>query len=115
MWNILSAWPKRMPLSTSSRLALAALKRGARHSMGAILVFELLEAVTDSDSIIEGPRLVFGAMEKDPDGFPETARWGFGDFKGRSRKWAVTDTRARCLSRHATRKASDYVYSTYRD
>ena len=44
-----------MPLSTSGRLALAGLKRGARHSKGAILVFELFEAVNDSDSIIEGP------------------------------------------------------------
>ncbi len=115
MWNILSAWPKRMTLSTSSWLALAALKRGARHSKGAILVFELFETVTDSDSIIEGPRLVVGVMEKDPDGFPQTAGWGFEDFKGRSRERAVTDARAQCLSCHATRKASDYVYSTYRD
>ena len=53
-------------------------------------------------------------MEKDSDGFTETAGWGFEDFKGSSRERAGTDARAQCLSCPATRKASDYVYSTYR-
>lgn len=95
--------------------ALAALKRGVPHAKGAILVFELFEAITENDSVIEGARLVVGVMEKDPERFSETAGWGFEDFKGADRKRAVTDARTQCLSCHATRKATDYVYSTHRE
>ncbi len=56
-------------------------------------------------------------MEKDSERFPETAGWGFEDFKikGDAYERAVTDAREQCLSCHETRKTSDYVYSAYRE
>jgi nitrate reductase cytochrome c-type subunit len=56
-------------------------------------------------------------MEKDADRFPETEGWGFEDFKivNGTVERAVSDPREQCLSCHVSQKASDYVYSIYRD
>ena len=98
----------------ANQTALAALKQGGPFPKGAVLVFELLLAVAKDKAIVEGPRLVVGVMEKDSDRFPESAGWGFEDFKGGRRERAVTDARRQCLSCHAARKTFDYVYSVYR-
>jgi hypothetical protein len=96
--------------------AIAALKEGKPFAKGAVLVFDLLEEKIENNAVIEGPRKVVGVMEKDPDRFPETEGWGFEDFKnGDSRQRLVTDMRQQCLSCHETQKASDYVYSIYRN
>lgn len=47
-----------------------------RFSDGAILVFDLLEAVEEENAITEGPRKVLGVMEKDRTRFAETGGWG---------------------------------------
>ena len=95
--------------------ALAALKEGRPFPKGAILVFDLLEEEFEDNAVIEGSRLVIGVMEKDPDRFAATEGWGFEDFKqGDPRQPSVTDMRGQCLSCHESQKASDYVYSTYR-
>jgi len=96
--------------------AFAALKQGKPFPKGAVFVFDLLEAVTEDNTVTEGARQVIGVMEKDPDRFPETEGWGFEDFKfidGEPTR-QVTDARKQCLSCHESQKASDYVYTTYR-
>jgi hypothetical protein len=82
---------------------------------GSVLVFDLLEERVEENAIIEGRRKVVGVMEKDPDRFAEIEGWGFEDFKNGDRtQRSVTDMREECLSCHETRKASDYVYASYR-
>jgi hypothetical protein len=96
--------------------AFAALKQGKTFPKGAVLVFDLLEARTENNTVTEGHRQVIGVMEKNPDRFPETEGWGFEDFKfidGVPTR-QVTDGRKQCLSCHESQKASDYVYTTYR-
>ncbi|MHC4858649.1 MAG: cytochrome P460 family protein [Planctomycetota bacterium] len=96
--------------------ALAALKEGKAFSKGSILVFDLRQALIENNAITEGPRLVAGVMEKDPDRFPDTEGWGFEDFKIKEGtvERAVTNAREQCLSCHASQEKSDYVYSKYR-
>lgn len=95
--------------------AVAALKEQMRFPNGSVLVFELFETITDNNTITEGRRLVIGVMEKNSERFGETESWGFEDFKQADpHQRSVTDMRAQCLSCHATQKATDYVYTTYR-
>ncbi len=97
-------------------VAFAALKQGEPFPKGAVFVFDLLEAVTEDNTVTEGARQVIGVMEKDSDRFPETEGWGFEDFKfiDSEPTRQVTDARKQCLSCHESQKASDYVYTTYR-
>jgi hypothetical protein len=79
--------------------AVAALKEQMRFPNGSVLVFELFETITDNNS----------------ERFGETESWGFEDFKQADpHQRSVTDMRAQCLFCHATQKATDYVYTTYR-
>ncbi len=95
--------------------AVAALKERLLFSNGSVLVFELFETNMESNTIAEGRRLVIGVMVKDSERFSETEGWGFEDFKQADPlQRSVTDMRAQCLSCHATQKATDYVYTTYR-
>jgi hypothetical protein len=97
--------------------ALESLKQGGAFSKGSVLVFELHQALTEDNTIAEGDRLVIGVMEKDRARFSETEGWGFEDFKfkGDTVERAVTDARKQCLSCHEAQKATDYVYSAYRE
>jgi hypothetical protein len=96
--------------------AFAALEKGEPFPKGAVFVFDLLEAITEDNTVTEGIRQVIGVMEKDPARFGESEGWGFEDFKfidGEPIR-QVTDARKQCLSCHESQKASDYVYTTYR-
>jgi hypothetical protein len=96
-------------------VAFAALKEDKSFPKGSVLVFDLLEAHTENNTVTEGRRQVIGVMEKDSDRFGETEGWGFEDFKfidGVPQR-QVTDARKQCLSCHESQKTSDYVYTTY--
>ena len=97
-------------------VAFAALEQGRSFPKGSVLVFDLLEAHTENNTVTEGRRQVIGVMEKDPDRFAETEGWGFEDFKfiNGVPERQVTDASKQCLSCHESQKASDYVYTTYR-
>ncbi len=94
--------------------ALAALKSGKPHPDGAVLVFDLLEAKSENNAIVEGSRKVVGVMEKNSKKFAETGGWGFEGFKGDTRERVVTDAKTACFACHAGQKANDYVFSAYR-
>lgn len=100
----------------ANELALAAMKAGRPYPKGSVLVFVLYQELKDNHAISEGTRKVIGVMEKDHDRFPETAGWGFEDFKqGDPKQRAVTNMQEQCMSCHETQKSSDYVYSTYHE
>ena len=98
----------------ANKKALEAMKKGRPYPDGAVLVFDLLEAKSDNNAIVEGPRKIIGVMEKDTASFPETGGWGFEGFKADTRERAVTDPKGACFSCHEPQKKTDYVFSSYR-
>jgi cytochrome c553 len=83
---------------------------------GAIIVFDLLEAKTDANTVTEGPRKVVGVMQKDASKFAATGGWGFEGFKGDSRTERAVGANAAkaCFECHASQKDRDYVFSAPR-
>ena len=49
---------------------------------GAVIIFDLLEAVHDDNAVTEGDRKVVGVMHKDAKKFAATGGWGFEGFGG---------------------------------
>lgn len=94
--------------------ALEAMKTGKPYPDGSVLVFDLLEAKSENNAIVEGPRKVLGLMQKDSRKFAETGGWGFEGFKGDTRERVVQDAKTACYSCHTSQKENDYVFSTYR-
>ncbi|RMH79614.1 MAG: cytochrome C [Calditrichaeota bacterium] len=94
--------------------ALQALKSGGTFPDGAVLVFDLLEALEQDNAIVEGPRKVVGVMEKNSAKFAATGGWGFEGFKGDTRERVVTDPNGQCFACHTSQKEKDFVFSSYR-
>jgi hypothetical protein len=95
--------------------ALKAMKSGKLYPDGAVLVFDLLEAKSDNNATVEGSRKVVGVMEKNTRKFAETGGWGFEGFKGDTKERVVTDPKKACFSCHEPQKATDFVFSNYRN
>lgn len=83
---------------------------------GAVIVFDLLEAVAADSAVTEGTRKVVGVMHRDARKYAATGGWGFEGFAGDSQtERAVGDKAATaCFSCHAPQQAHDYVFSRYR-
>ena len=94
--------------------ALQSLKKSKPFKKGSVLVFELFKAVEENHSITEGERQVIGVMVKDSKKYPETAGWGFEDFKKADPKQrSVTNMKEQCFSCHESQKDNDFVYTIY--
>ncbi len=94
--------------------ALKAMKSGKPYPDGAVLIFDLLDAKSENNAVVEGSRKVLGVMEKDAKKFSKTGGWGFEGFKGDSRERVVTDPVTACFNCHEAQKNSAYVFSQYR-
>jgi len=94
--------------------ALRALRDGGAFPDGAVLVFDLLEAIEADAAISEGARKVVGVMERDAKRFSATGGWGFEGFKGDTRERVVTDAAGQCFACHESGAADDFVFSEYR-
>ncbi len=99
----------------ANKKALEAMKKGKPYPDGSVLVFDLLEAKTGNNAIVEGPRKIIGVMEKDSMRFAQTGGWGFEGFKDDTRERAVTDPKGACFNCHEPQKKTDYVFSSYRN
>ena len=84
---------------------------------GAVIIFDLLEATTANNAIVENKRKVLGVMVKDSKQFSDTAGWGFEGFvAGDPENRAVgNDYKEACFACHTVQKDSDYVFSKWRD
>jgi hypothetical protein len=84
---------------------------------GAVIAFDLLEAVSADNAVQEGSRKVLGVMHRDAKRHAATGGWGFEGFAGGdATKRAVGANAAEaCYACHAAQSASDFVFSTYRD
>ncbi|MCZ7599664.1 MAG: cytochrome P460 family protein [Gammaproteobacteria bacterium] len=84
---------------------------------GAVIVFDLLEAVHADSAVTEGERKVIGVMLKDAQKFADTGGWGFEGFAGGDPANPVVgaDAASACFACHASEADSDFVFSTLRD
>jgi hypothetical protein len=83
---------------------------------GAVLVFDLLEYVTQDNASTEGDRVLVGVMVKDSARYPSTGGWGFEGFAGDSRtERLVGDGGQSCFACHASQKDHDYVFTYWRE
>jgi hypothetical protein len=95
--------------------ALQGLKHGS-YQDGAVLVFDLLNYVEADKTIQEGTRKLTGIMHKDEKKYTQTGGWGFEGFAGDSKtERLVKDGGMSCFGCHAPQKASDYVFSKFRN
>lgn len=83
---------------------------------GAVIIFDLMEAIPADNAITEGPRKVLGVMEKDSRRFKDTGGWGFEGFaSGDSSRRAVgKNADTACFQCHTSQKDHDYVFSVWR-
>jgi hypothetical protein len=98
----------------ANKKALKAMKDGKSYPDGAVLVFDLLEAKSENNALVEGSRKIIGVMEKDSKRFAQTGGWGFEGFKNDTRERAVADPKGACFSCHEPQKNTDYVFSSFR-
>jgi hypothetical protein len=91
--------------------------RGKTFPDGAVIIFDLLEAVHESNAITEGARKVLGVMHKDARKYAATGGWGFEGFGGGDpRKRVVGDNAASaCFACHEPQKDQDYTFSRLRE
>lgn len=84
---------------------------------GAVIVFDLLEAISADGALTEGARKVVGVMHKDAKKYAATGGWGFEGFGGGdSTNRVVGDNAASaCFGCHAPQKDRDFVFSGLRD
>ena len=84
---------------------------------GAVIAFDLLEAVRADNAVTEGARKVLGVMHKDSERYPATGGWGFEGFGGGDVGNRVVGANAEtaCFSCHQPQEDQDYVFSQRRD
>jgi hypothetical protein len=96
----------------------AAMKgyREGKFPDGAVIVFDLLEAVSADHTVTEGARKVVGVMHRDATKFAATGGWGFEGFGGDSPTQRVVGPNAAtaCFACHQAKREKNYVFSDYR-
>jgi len=92
-------------------LGVSALKEGRAYPDGTVFVFDLYDIRTVQGAIETRERKSIGVMKKNSKLYADTGGWGFEVFKGYEEVGSLQNSKA-CFDCHATRKTSDYVYST---
>ena len=84
---------------------------------GSVIIFDLLEAVHDGNTVTEGNRKVVGVMHKESKQYRDTGGWGFEGFGEGDRTIRVVGESAAsvCFACHAPQKAQDYTFSKLRN
>lgn len=101
----------------ANETAMAGYRSGS-FADGAVIAFDLLEAVRSGNAVTEGDRKVLGVMHKDSRRFAATGGWGFEGFVGGrpgERAVPADNAKAACFDCHAAQSASGYVFSRLRD
>lgn len=91
--------------------------RGASFPDGAVIIFDLLEALEDGNAVTEGSRKVVGVMHKDAVKYAATGGWGFEGFGGGDPANRVVGENAAtaCFACHQPQQGQDYTFSRLRD
>ncbi len=99
----------------ANKAALEAMQNGTPYPDGSVLVFDLMEAITDAEggTTSEGPRIRLDVMQKDAALFPDTSGWGYETFFGPELKRIITDPIASCHGCHSSQESKDFVFSVF--
>lgn len=91
--------------------------RSGQFSDGAVIVFELLEALRADGALNEGVRKVLGVMVKDAAAHAATGGWGFEGWAGGDPDRPVVGAAAgeACFACHTAVEDSGFVFSSLRD
>lgn len=91
--------------------------RNGKFPDGAVIVFDLLEAVSTDHTVTEGKRKVVGVMQRDSAKFAATGGWGFEGFAGDSQTQRVVGSTAAaaCFACHQAKRDQGYVFSAWRN
>ena len=91
--------------------------RTGRFPDGAVLVFDLLEALAEDGAIVEGPRKVLGVMVRDRARFRATGGWGFEGYAGGdpARPAVGGNAAEACFACHRGAEDHDFVFSRWRE
>ena len=97
--------------------ALDGYRAGGPFPDGAVIVFDLLDAVHDGGAVVEVERKVLGVMQKDAKRFSQTGGWGFEGFAGGDAANRVVGDNAAsaCFACHTAEANHDFVFSRLRD
>jgi len=101
----------------ANEIALEALKNGTPYPDGSVLVFDLMEVITDADETAtsEGPRIRKDVMQKNAALWAETGGWGYETFFGADNERIITDPFGSCHACHLGAEETGYVFSQYRE
>ncbi|MEZ5543011.1 MAG: cytochrome P460 family protein [Pseudomonadota bacterium] len=89
---------------------------GGHYPDGAVLVFDLHEAVAGDRATAEGKRILLGVMQKDRARYSTTGGWGFDAWAGDSHtERLVQDGGKACFGCHTEQQEHDYVFSRWRE
>lgn len=91
--------------------------RGKKFPDGAVIIFDLLDAVQADNTLTEGPRKVVGVMHKNSKQFAATGGWGFEGFEAGdpARRVVGQNAASACFACHQPQKNQDYTFSRLRD
>jgi hypothetical protein len=100
----------------ANKKAMEGYTKGGKFPDGAVIVFDLLEAKSADNAVVEGARKVVGVMHKDSKKWKATGGWGFEGFKGDSATDRAVGKNAAtaCFNCHTQQKDRDFVFSAYR-
>ena len=98
-------------------IALEALKNRTPYPDGSVLVFDLMEVITDVEggTSSEGVRIRKDVMQKNSALWPDTGGWGYETFFGADNERIITDPIASCHNCHGSQIETDSVFSVWRD
>ena len=91
--------------------------RSQKFPDGAVIIFDLRDAVRADHALNEGQRKVVGVMHKDAKKFAATGGWGFEAFAGGdpTRRVVGKNTASACFACHLPQKHQDYTFSRLGD
>lgn len=91
--------------------------RSKKFPDGAVIIFDLRDAVRADHAINEGQRKVIGVMHKNAKKFAATGGWGFEAFADGDPTRGVVGQNAvsACFACHQPQKTQDYTFSRLRD
>lgn len=90
--------------------------KAGKFADGAVIAFDLFEAVDKDNAVSEGPRKAVVVMAKDSKKFKDTNGWGYQVFDPKSKKGGLDPkAQSECHACHMAQKDKDYVFSALRD
>lgn len=96
--------------------AMAGYKAGGKFPDGAVITFDLFEAVDKDNAVAEGARKAVIVMQRDSKKFKATDGWGYQVFDPATRKGQLdAKAAADCHACHQSQKDHGFVFSRLRD